>query len=105
LKEYADYDNGLIKELIDQYIIDFPIYLKLMLSGIEMNNFKELKFIAHKMKNPVSIFGLNKTSQTIAEIESLALSLLSDIEKVNEKYEICKMNIENSFIYLTQIIY
>jgi signal transduction histidine kinase/DNA-binding NarL/FixJ family response regulator len=100
LNEYADNDDELITGLIDQYQSDFPGYLTNLLSNIESNNFNGVKEIAHKMKCPITIFGMEKTKDVLVEMENLALSIVGNIERLKERYQICKTNIEKSFVDL-----
>jgi hypothetical protein len=73
LGEYTDNDEELKCSIISLYIQDFPVYLNKLWESIELRNFEEVKSLAHKMKKPVSIFGMIETKAILTEIEDLAI--------------------------------
>jgi signal transduction histidine kinase/CheY-like chemotaxis protein/HPt (histidine-containing phosphotransfer) domain-containing protein len=94
LKDYTDNDSDLIKELTDQFIKDLPSYLSLLKDSIIARNFVDIKNIAHKMKSPLGMFGMEITKNILEEIEDLAVTY--DIGRIKERFIYCESNIRKS---------
>jgi signal transduction histidine kinase/DNA-binding response OmpR family regulator/HPt (histidine-containing phosphotransfer) domain-containing protein len=103
LKEMIDNDEELMKCMVDQYIKDFPTYLKSMLENIGSNSFVEISSTAHKMKCALAMLGMNKTRDMIVEIESLANCISEYMKNINDRFEKSRVNIEKSLADLSLI--
>jgi signal transduction histidine kinase/DNA-binding response OmpR family regulator/HPt (histidine-containing phosphotransfer) domain-containing protein len=92
LKEYIDGDEDLMRNLISQMLKDFPSYLVELKEGVINKNFVNIKNIAHKLKSPLAMLGMEMTRNMLKTIEDFAS--VKDIKSINEKYLLCKNNIE-----------
>jgi signal transduction histidine kinase/response regulator of citrate/malate metabolism len=99
LKEFADNDKDLMKDLSNQFIKDLPSYLALLKESILVKNFVDIKHLAHKMKSPLSIFGMGLTKNILIEIEDFAV--LNNIERIKEKYLLCENNMKRAITELS----
>ncbi|MDP2385452.1 MAG: two-component regulator propeller domain-containing protein [Bacteroidota bacterium] len=70
LRESADGDIDYVKEMIEIYINDMPVYLSELNKALSDNNFQEVLFHAHKMKSPAALFGVYKLNETLLAIET-----------------------------------
>jgi HPt (histidine-containing phosphotransfer) domain-containing protein len=101
LKEMADDDEDLMKCIVDQYLKDFPLYLKSLSENIAERNFTAVQTTAHKMKSALTMMGMEKTKEMMNEMENLALSVAGVIQNITDRFEKCKVNIEKSFCDLS----
>jgi signal transduction histidine kinase/DNA-binding NarL/FixJ family response regulator len=74
LIEKADGDNDYMKEIMQTYVDEMPVYLKELLDIYDKNNIKQLAAQAHKMKSPAALLGANKLKQALMEIEKNGLA-------------------------------
>jgi signal transduction histidine kinase/CheY-like chemotaxis protein len=71
LKEFSSGDLILEKDIIDLFLSNFPIEFETLLNKILSANLKEIKFWIHRMKSPLSIFGLKLIIKDMEIIQSL----------------------------------
>lgn len=84
LYERAAGDNQFIKEMLECYIQELPLYVTEMELFLEQKDWNEVSKQAHKMKSPIALIGATKlqTAYTKIELEALIQDKRHDV--VNE---------------------
>jgi CheY-like chemotaxis protein/HPt (histidine-containing phosphotransfer) domain-containing protein len=100
-REYCGDDKDFENAIIEQYLKDFPQYLSTLRKSILTKNFSEIKFISHKMKSSVALFGLNETRNQLALLEKYAL--MKDIDNIISIFQECKISLAKSVIHLSTL--
>ncbi|MBS1634495.1 MAG: response regulator [Bacteroidetes bacterium] len=72
LRERADGDIQFLKEMLECYIVEMPVYLEEMNAFFESKNWMEVSKQAHKMKSPIALMGAESVRALYAEIELTA---------------------------------
>lgn len=58
LKDFSGGDKNLEKEMVELFLTNIPLEIENLRKAILSENIKEIKFVIHKIKNPLEIFGL-----------------------------------------------
>jgi CheY-like chemotaxis protein/HPt (histidine-containing phosphotransfer) domain-containing protein len=74
LYERAAGDNQFIKEMLECYIQELPLYVAEMELFLEQKDWKEVSKQAHKMKSPIALIGATKLQEAYTNIELGILS-------------------------------
>lgn len=85
LEQRAAGDVGFLKEILESYIQEMPLYLAEMELFLDSKNWEEVSKQAHKMKSPIALMGAEKLRKIYADIE---LEALKDKDKSNLTREI-----------------
>lgn len=67
--ERADGDMQFLKEIIECYVLEMPVYIKEMDDCLASKNFEEIRKQAHKMKAPIALMGALSLKELYADIE------------------------------------
>ncbi|MBK6983334.1 MAG: response regulator [Bacteroidetes bacterium] len=67
--ERADGDMQFLKEIIECYIIEMPIYITEMDNCLASKDYEEIRKQAHKMKAPIALMGALSLKELYADIE------------------------------------
>jgi signal transduction histidine kinase/CheY-like chemotaxis protein/HPt (histidine-containing phosphotransfer) domain-containing protein len=95
-------DEDFNKELIEYFLKNFPLELQSLKSDIFENNKKQLKFKVHKMKTPLSMFGLKNIIEKLEKIEKLCNNNENDLALI--EYSYIDENIKIIFDELNEIL-
>lgn len=60
IEEIGDHDQDFINELIADFKIEIPNYLKNIEDSIEEKDLDQVVFFVHKLKSPINLFGIFK---------------------------------------------
>ena len=60
IEEIGDHDQDFINELIADFKIEIPNYLKNIEASIEEKDLDQVVFFVHKLKSPINLFGIFK---------------------------------------------
>jgi len=103
LRESADGDVDYVKEMIEIYLNDMPVYLSELNKALSDNNFQDILSHAHKMKSPAALFGVYKLNEALVMIETKVHNRV-EIDKglvqilnetCNQSLEELKLELEN----------
>jgi signal transduction histidine kinase/DNA-binding response OmpR family regulator len=67
--ERADGDKQFLKEIIECYILEMPVYIKELEEFLAAKDFEGISRQAHKMKSPVALMGALELKELYAAIE------------------------------------
>lgn len=67
--ERADGDMQFLKEIIECYILEMPVYIKEMDDCLAAKDLEEIRKQAHKMKAPIALMGALSLKELYSEIE------------------------------------
>lgn len=67
--ERADGDMQFLKEIIECYILEMPVYIKEMDDCLAAKDFEEIRKQAHKMKAPIALMGALSLKELYSDIE------------------------------------
>ena len=67
--ERADGDMQFLKEIIECYILEMPMYIKEMDDCLAAKDLEEIRKQAHKMKAPIALMGALSLKELYADIE------------------------------------
>lgn len=98
LNERAEGDVEYMKDIIESYIQEMPVYVKEMKAFINNENFNAIGPQAHKMKSPAKLLGAFELNQQLEFIEKhIAENGLSDQMKkrVNQMNALCLQTVES----------
>lgn len=74
LYERAAGDNQFIKEMLECYIQELPLYVAEMELFLNQKDWEEVSKQAHKMKSPIALIGATKLKEAYSKIELDALN-------------------------------
>jgi signal transduction histidine kinase/DNA-binding NarL/FixJ family response regulator/HPt (histidine-containing phosphotransfer) domain-containing protein len=69
LKELSNDDEEFEKEIIQFFVENFPKEIESLEAEVNSKNQKQIKFLVHKMKSPLGMFGLKKIKCKLEKIE------------------------------------
>lgn len=97
LTEMVHGKNNLIREIMDEFLIQISTELQCISDAVEKRNYQVIKNLAHSMKSSVSIMGVSILTPVLQEIEDLGANAM-DIDKIKKLHIIlnliCKQVIE-----------
>ena len=70
--ERADGDMQFLKEIIECYVLEMPVYINEMDEFLETKNLEEIRKQAHKMKAPIALMGALSLKEIYTTIEKKA---------------------------------
>lgn len=73
LRERAAGDNNFIREILQSYIQEMPLYIAEMELHLENKDWAEVSKQAHKMKSPIALMGAVQLKELYSKIETEAL--------------------------------
>ncbi len=68
--ERADGDKQFLKEIMECYILEMPVYIKELEAFLAAEDFEGISRQAHKMKSPVALMGALELKELYASIET-----------------------------------
>ena len=68
--ERADGDKQFLKEIMECYILEMPVYIKELEAFLAAEDFEGISRQAHKMKSPVALMGELELKELYASIET-----------------------------------
>jgi HPt (histidine-containing phosphotransfer) domain-containing protein len=71
LEEFSGGDKKLENEMIELFLKNIPLEIENLRKEILSENIKEIKFVIHKIKNPLEIFGLKRIIENTEQILNL----------------------------------
>ena len=78
-----------MKEIIECYILEMPIYIKEMDTCLAAKDFDEIRKQAHKMKAPIALMGAVSLKKLYSDIE-IAAKQNTDINELAKQIAIAK---------------
>lgn len=90
LEEMSNGDKDFIREMINIYQEDTPVYMKELEIAVSNDNWDEISKVAHKMKSSTRVLG--------AEVLVTSLSKLEAIAQEENKAEVAK----TEFIFIKE---
>jgi CheY-like chemotaxis protein/HPt (histidine-containing phosphotransfer) domain-containing protein len=73
LKDRAAGDTDFMKEILESYIQEMPLYIAEMELFLDKKNWQEVSKQAHKMKSPIALMGAIQLKELFAKIEMEAI--------------------------------
>jgi signal transduction histidine kinase/CheY-like chemotaxis protein len=96
LNDFSGDDKEFEKDLMENFLLNFPKDIKNLEIYIKTKNSKETKFWIHKIKSPLGIFGLNKILDKLQNLNKLCENNFEDVQI---------LKIFNDIEYNMEIIY
>ncbi len=90
IHERADGDMQFLKEIIECYILEMPVYIKEMDEYLASQDFAEISKQAHKMKAPIALMGALALKELYSSIEINAKQY-KDINELTKQISIAKI--------------
>lgn len=72
IKEYSDGSTDLIKELVELFIQQVPVFYSQMVNYHNLGEYELLGKLAHKIKNSVAMMGIAELTSSMGSLELLA---------------------------------
>ncbi len=97
IHERAAGDNQFLKEILECYIVEMPVYIEEMNAFVSAKDLDGIIAQAHKMKSPVALMGALSLKELYAEIELEAKQNMDFIEltkKINIAQKQCAITVE-----------
>ncbi len=89
LKDRAAGDSGFIKEILESYTQEMPLYIAEMELFLNKKDWQEVSKQAHKMKSPIALMGATKLKELYAKIE-IEATLNKDHESLIKQIRIAQ---------------
>ena len=67
-------DDGVIREIVEQFLGEVPFYLQDMDLALEARNWRRVSEVAHSLKGSAATFGLVRAGEVAFRIEQAARS-------------------------------
>lgn len=103
LNEFSGDDKDFEKDLIENFLFNFPKDIKNLELYIKTKNFKETKFWIHKIKSPLGIFGLSKILDKLQILNKLCENNFDDV-KIVKIFKNIENNMEVIYNELQEIL-
>jgi len=94
LKNFAGGDQDFIRQMIELFFIQVPEELNNIRNHVSLNNFTDVKNVAHKLKSSVSLLGAESMAIHLKQIEDLALSGTDSSGILNHYDQLIQINEE-----------
>lgn len=78
LKEKADGDTDYLRDIIETYLNEMPVYLSELKTKLAANDRKAIGAQAHKMKTPAALVGAKNLRKSLEELEKICLHSEND---------------------------
>jgi len=73
LIELSNGDESFVKDILSMFVVDYPSYIKGFSIALESEDIEALGSIAHKIKAPLKLFGINELDKHIDYLDELGL--------------------------------
>lgn len=87
--ERADGDMQFLKEIIECYILEMPVYIKELDDCLALGDYEEIRKQAHKMKAPIALMGALSLKELYSEIE-IGAKQQKDLNELAKQIAIAK---------------
>ena len=69
IREMTDNEEAAIKEMVDLFIEQIPMFIDELKNDLKTGNWQELAGMAHQVKSSVAIMGMEETASLLKELE------------------------------------
>ena len=103
LKNQTGNDDDFLKQMVALFIIQISEQIEKMKIAIQQKDWAEIRFIMHKMKSAITIFGIKSLRELIHEIEIMIpdnideSKITENLETIENVLQQCIMQLKKDF--------
>lgn len=102
LKEFTDDDIEFEMDMVKSFLEEIPLQLNDLKACLEKRNFEEIRKACHKMKSPISYYGLNNLREKLISVEDFSKMIERNIKVLDLFYDNVKKQIDDASINLKE---
>ena len=80
---------------IENFLEEIPLQLKELENGMEKKDFEEIRKVCHKLKSPISFFGLTNLKEKLINVEDFSKMIKNNLLIMGKLYENISTQINN----------
>jgi len=103
-KEFTGDESETEKEIIESFLKEFPELVNEFENAVNKMDFEQINKLCHKLKSPISIFGLNIVKEKIINIEDFTKLVIKNGESLKQNFKNFKIAMDKIYTELKILV-